>query len=221
MYNEEGNIRPVVASAFSVLSEITPEFEIVIVNDGSTDKTLAVAHELAASDPRIRVVNHEKNLGYGAALRSGLAACKYDLIFQCDGDSQFDIREIHRLLPYINDFDFVVGYRIKRMDPAFRKLEALFYRTLLRVMFGLKLRDTNCAFKLFKKKITDQLKLETSGAIINGEIFIKARKLGYTRIKEIGVNHYPRKVGSQTGAKPGVLWDALISIISLWIQTRK
>jgi len=107
------------------------------------------------------------------------------------------------------------------MDPILRKLEALFYRFLLLVMFGLNLKDANCAFKLFKKEIMDQLKLESKGAIINGEIFVKARKLGYSRIKEAGVHHYPRKIGSQTGAKPKVLWEALVSIVSLWIRTRK
>lgn len=218
MYNEEGNIRQVVNSAFSVLNKITPEFEIIIVNDGSRDKTREIANELAAANNRIRVVNHEKNQGYGAALRSGFAVCKYPLIFQCDGDNQYDIRDIQGLLPYIKEHDFVVGYRIKRMDPFARKVEALFYRFLLLVMFGLKIRDANCAFKLFKKELMDQLELETNGAIINGEIFVKARKLGFSKIKEVGVHHFPRKAGSQTGAKPKVLFEALISIIRLWMR---
>jgi glycosyltransferase involved in cell wall biosynthesis len=221
MYNEGGNIRQIAASAASVLSKHCEEYEVVFVNDGSQDKTKEIAEELAGKDNRIKVVNHEKNQGYGAALRSGFAACKYDIIFQSDGDNQFDLEEVDRLLPYIDDYDFVVGYRIKRRDPFYRILDALWYRFLLWLLFGLKIRDANCAFKLFKKKIMDQLKLESKGAIINGEIFIKARRLGYIKIKEVGVHHYPRKIGEQTGANPGVLWEALLSILRLWLVARK
>jgi glycosyltransferase involved in cell wall biosynthesis len=221
MYNEEGNIRQVVTSAVSVLSKRCEEFEVIIINDGSRDKTREIAEGIASKDRRIKVVNHEKNQGYGAALRSGFAACKHDIIFQCDGDNQYNLEEIDKLLPHINHFDFVVGYRIKRQDPFYRTLEALWYRFLLWAMFGFKLRDANCAFKLFKKNIMDQLDLESKGAIINGEIFIKARKLGFNKIKEVGVHHYPRKTGKQTGAKPKVLWEALVSIIRLWLVTRK
>jgi len=220
MYNEEGNVRKVVSSAVSVLSSRADEFEVIVVDDGSEDRTRRIAEEMAAQDRRIRVVSHDKNRGYGAALRSGLAACRYELIFQCDGDDQYDLNEIDRLLPYLDGHDFVVGYRIKRKDPFYRTLEALWYRFLLRILFGIRLRDANCAFKLFKKGVIDKLELVSNGAIINGEIFIKARKLGYGRIKEVGVAHYPRKIGSQTGAQPRVLWEALVSIVRLWLAAR-
>lgn len=220
MYNEEGNVRKVVSSAVSVLSGRVDEFEVIVVDDGSRDRTRLIAEELAAQDPRIRVVSHEQNRGYGAALRSGLAACRYELIFQCDGDDQYDLNEIDRLLPFVDGHDFVVGYRVKRRDPFYRVLESLWYRCLLLLLFGLRVRDANCAFKIFKKNITDRLKLECNGAIINGEIFIKARKLGFNRIKEVGVHHYPRMIGSQTGAKPRVLWEALMAIIRLWLAAR-
>ena len=191
MYNEEDNIRNVVCAALSVLSKRFKIFEIIIVNDGSTDGTQKIAEELIKLDQRVKLVNHEKNQGYGAALRSGFAASNYEVIFQADGDGQYDLEEIDRLLPHINDNDFVVGYRIKRADPFYRILEAFWYRFLLNIMFHLDLRDTNCAFKLFKKDIMDQLKLESNGAIINGEIFIKARQLGFKKIKEVGVNRIP------------------------------
>ena len=220
MYNEEGNIREVVSSAISVLSKRFEEFELIIVNDGSRDRTKEIAEEFASKDNRVKVVNHEENQGYGAALRSGFSACKYDIIFQCDGDNQYNLEEIDKLLPYINECDFVIGYRMKRSDPFYRTLEALWYRFLLWAMFGLKLRDANCAFKLFKKRIIDRLDLESRGGIINGEVFVKARKLGYHKIKEVGVHHYPRKAGKQTGAKPKVLWEALVSILHLWLAMR-
>jgi glycosyltransferase involved in cell wall biosynthesis len=218
MFNEEGNIESVVRQAHAVLVNRTEEFEIIIVNDGSADRTRELAEKLSLADRRIRVVNHSKNLGYGAALKSGFAACRYEIIFQADGDNQFDLAEIDRLLPYIKDHDFVVGYRIERKDPFYRRLEGNFYRLLLALLFGLKLKDANCAFKLFKKKIMDKIKIETSGALINGEIFIKARALGYKKIKEVGVSHYPRKVGRQTGAQPQVLWNALLTILTLWFR---
>lgn len=221
MYNEAENIRQVISTAVAVLSKRFAEFEVIIVNDGSGDKTGAIAAELASQDSRVRVVNHEVNQGYGAALRSGFAACRYDLVFQCDGDDQYDLAEIDKLLPFIGEYDFVIGYRLKRRDPFYRVLEALWYRFLLWLLFGLKLRDANCAFKLFKKKIIDQLELGAKGAIINGEIFVKAGKLRYKKIKEVGVNHYARLKGKQTGAKLTVLWEAWVAIIDLWLKTRK
>ncbi len=221
MYNEEGNVRKVVCSALAVLSKRFKTFEIIIVNDGSTDGTKTIAEELTRLDQRIKLVNHERNQGYGAALRSGFTASKHEVIFQADGDGQYDLDEIDRLVPYINDNDFVVGYRLKRADPFYRTLEALWYRFLLKALFGLSLKDANCAFKLFKKGIIDRLQLGSNGAIINGEIFVKAGRLGFKKIKEVGVNHYPRKAGRQTGAKLRVLWEAWAAIWQLWWSVRR
>jgi len=112
----------------------------------------------------------------------------------------------------------VIGYRIKRSDPVYRSWEAGFYRFMLALLFNIHIKDANCAFKLFKKRIMDQIKIGTSGALINGEIFIKARALGFSKIKEVGVKHYPRRAGKQTGAKPKVLWNALFTLFSLWFR---
>ncbi|MFA4905305.1 MAG: glycosyltransferase family 2 protein [Candidatus Margulisiibacteriota bacterium] len=220
MYNEEGNVESVVRQAVMVLEKRVEEFEIIIVNDGSTDRTRELAEKLAREDKRIKVVNHSKNLGYGAALNSGFSASRFEIIFQADGDNQFDLSELDRLLPFIEQSDFVIGYRGKRQDPFYRIWEGELYRFLLGILFGLFLKDANCAFKLFKKKIISQIKIETTGALINGEIFIKARALGFSKIKEVGVTHYPRKIGKQTGAKPAVLWNALVSIVWLWLRYR-
>lgn len=220
MYNEEGNVESVVRQAVAVLEKRAEEFEVIVVNDGSTDRTRELAEKLAQSDKRIKVVNHPKNLGYGSALNSGFSASRHETIFQADGDNQFDLSELDRLLPFIEEFDFVIGFRERRQDPFYRIWEGKLYRFLLGILFGLRLKDANCAFKLFKKKIMDRIKIETSGALINGEIFIKARALGYSKIKEVGVTHYPRKAGKQTGAKIGVLWNALLSILFLWWRYR-
>ena len=217
MYNEESNVQAVVTEAVQILEGRTDEFEVIIVDDGSSDQTAEIAASLAAQDSRVKVVSHQVNQGYGAALRSGLAASQYEIIFQCDGDRQYHLEEIDKLLPYINDNDFVVGYRLKRQDPFYRSLEASFYKFMLWLLFRFSLKDTNCAFKLFKKSIVSQLTIESNGAIINGEIFVKARKLGFNKIKQVGVHHYPRETGKQTGAKPKVLWEALVSIFRLWL----
>ncbi|MBI5699487.1 glycosyltransferase family 2 protein [Candidatus Saganbacteria bacterium] len=220
MYNEEGNVESVVRQAVMVLEKRAEEFEVIIINDGSTDRTRELAEKMAKTDKRIKLVSHPKNLGYGAALNSGFSASRFEVIFQADGDNQFDLSELDRLLPFIEEFDFVIGFRERRQDPLYRIWEGNLYRFLLGIMFGLRLKDANCAFKLFKKLIMDKIKSSTSGALINGEIFIKARALGFSKIKEVGVTHYPRKTGKQTGAKPGVLWNALISILYLWRRYR-
>lgn len=215
MYNEESNIAQVVSTANSVLSMITPKYEIVIVDDGSKDQTSKIAEKLAQKDPKVKVISHSSNRGYGAALRTGFAACQYEIIFQSDGDNQFYLEEINKLLPYVDKYDFVVGYRFKRQDPWYRKIIATFYRLTLLIIFGIKLKDVNCAFKIFKKNIMSQINLQTSGAIINSEVFVRARRKGYNKIKEVGVNHRPREKGRQTGASFKVLMEALISFIRL------
>ena len=214
-YNEEKNLEALTNSATNFLQTISDQYEIIIVNDGSKDRTREIAETLSKKDPHVKVYNHETNYGYGAALKTGFKNSIYDYIFFTDGDNQFDIKEIGGLLPYAEKFDIVAGYRINRRDNFMRRLNALSFKFLVRVLFGLKIRDLNCAFKLFKKKVIDSIEIDSTGAFINAEILIKAKKNGFT-LKEVGVTHYPRQWGSQTGANPKVIFKAFYELFKLY-----
>jgi glycosyltransferase involved in cell wall biosynthesis len=211
-HNEEANLRGLVEEALEVLPAIADAFEIVIVNDGSRDATASIADELTAAHPGVvRAVHHHTNLGYGAALLSGFRAARNDLIAFTDGDRQFRVEDLRRLterLAGADNPDVVVGYRIKRADPLVRTLYARAYRFANRVWFGLKVRDVDCAAKLFRRSALDGLAVESGGAFFSAELLIKLRAAGRT-IVEVGIPHYPRTAGSATGAKPSVVFRAV------------
>lgn len=214
-HNEEPNIRTVVEEAKSVLPTAFSDYEVIVVNDGSRDRTLEIAEAMASEDPHVRVVNHPVNRGYGAALTSGFNAATGDYIMFMDSDRQFDINDIHRLTPYVPDYDIVAGYRIKRNDPAHRLLNAKLFGLAVTLMFGIKIRDIDCAFKIFRADVLRGINLESPGALINTEILAKAGVQGRT-ITQVGVNHYPRLEGEQSGASLKVVIRAFLEIIRLW-----
>jgi glycosyltransferase involved in cell wall biosynthesis len=214
MYNEEGNIELAVRRAHEVLGPLTSAYEIIIVNDGSTDRTGEIAVRLARESPRVRVVAHENNLGYGAALRSGIGAARLPLIFYTDGDNQFDLGELPSLLPLLAGAHIVTGYRFNRQDGLIRLLNARIFNFASGLLFGFCVKDINCAFKIYRKEIFSRMRLLTTGAIIDLEILAKAKSLGY-RIREVGVSHYPRRAGSQTGARSSVILRAMREILRL------
>lgn len=219
MYNEEGNIEEAVGRALAVLPRFADTFEVILVNDGSRDATGERAEALAARDSRVRVVHHPTNQGYGAALQSGIRASRFEWIFYTDGDNQFDLNEIGRLLPLRRGHEIVTGYRIDRRDPWIRKANAWVFGTAVAILFGLRYRDVDCAFKLYRRSIFDGMKLASKGALIDVEIFARARKAG-ARIAEVGVHHYPRTAGSQTGAKLSVIVRAFRELFALWTELR-
>ena len=212
-HNEAANVRGLVAEALTTLPTLADRFEIIVVDDGSTDLTAAIAEELATTHPEVRVVHHATNLGYGAALRSGFAAALYDFIAFTDGDRQFHVADLGRLIdamgpPGPNAADVVVGYRIKRADPLVRTLYANAYRLANRIFFGLSVRDVDCACKLFRRAALEGIAVESGGAFFSAELLIKLRAIG-RRIGQVGVPHYPRTAGSPTGAKPQVVFRAM------------
>ena len=211
-HNEEANLEPLVEEALGALPEIAERFEIVIVNDGSRDRTQAIADELTAAHPGVvRAVHHPTNLGYGAALRSGLGAARYELVAFTDGDRQFRVIDVGRLTARLLEPDapdVVVGYRIKRADPLIRTVYARLYRLANRIFFGLRARDVDCACKLFRRPALDDLRVESGGAFFSAELLIKLGALGRS-IVEVGVPHHPRTAGSPTGAKPSVILRAV------------
>lgn len=224
-HNEAANIEALVAEALRELPSLADEFEIIAVDDGSRDATPEIADRLAAADARVRVVHHEINRGYGAAVRSGLRAARYDLVSFTDGDRQFRVADLARLIERMaqpDKPDVVAGYRLKRADPFIRTAYARAYRLALNIFYRLGVRDVDCAFKLFRRAALDGVRLESGGAFMSAELLIKLRKRG-RRIVEVGVPHYPRTAGSPTGAKPSVIFRAMRDFwrlrVRLWLNS--
>ena len=175
-YNEEANVERMVHDFRAILPQVAEDYEIIIVNDGSKDRTREIADRLVKEDPRVRAVHHEKNQGYGAAVRSGIKACTKEYLFFTDGDGQFDVSQLSNLVPLLPDYDGVIGFRLNRQDPWIRKLNAWAWNRLVRLMLGLKVRDIDCAFKLFHRKIFEEIELESSGAMISTEMLVKIKR---------------------------------------------
>jgi len=211
-HNEEANLAALVEEALATLPGLADTFEIIAVDDGSRDGTARVAEALAERHPGVvRLVRHPVNLGYGAAVRSGFGAARYELIAFTDGDRQFKVADLGGLIDRIGAAgspDVVVGYRIKRADPLVRTLYARVYRLANRIFFGLRVTDVDCACKLFRREALDGLRVESGGAFFSAELLIKLEAAG-RRVAEVGVPHYPRTAGSATGAKPAVVLRAV------------
>jgi glycosyltransferase involved in cell wall biosynthesis len=219
-YNEQDNVTTTAEKALSVLEKVVVEFEVIIVNDGSSDSTGQIADEIAGRDSRVKVVHHRTNFGYGAALKSGFKAATKELVFYTDGDGQFDINELPPLLPLMGQYDIVSCYRLNRQDPFIRKINAWCWTKLVCLLFAMKIRDIDCAFKLYKREIFDNIKLSSTGALIDTEILAKAVRRGYT-ITQKGVHHYPRTAGAQTGANLKVILRAFKELFKLHGQIRR
>jgi glycosyltransferase involved in cell wall biosynthesis len=215
-FNEEPNIERVVRACSEYLDGLPIDYELLVVNDGSSDRTAEILKTLSASFPRLKPLHHPQNRGYGAALRTGFDAAEKSFVFYMDGDGQFDIRNLDALLPLATDEDNIVtGFRIDRSDPFIRRLNAkLFGGFLVRLLLGVRVKDLNCAFKLIPKKVLDSIALESTGALINAELYGRAIRRGFG-IKEVGVRHYPREAGVQTGAHLSVILRAFYELFRL------
>ena len=219
-YNEQDNVTRTVELALAVLEKVSADFEVIIVDDGSSDATGQIADTMATKDSRIKVVHHPTNLGYGAALQSGFKAAAKKLVFYTDGDGQFDIGELPPLLPLIEQYDIVSCYRLNRQDNLIRKINGWGWTKLVCLLFGMKIRDIDCAFKLYKREIFDNINLVSAGALIDAEILARAVRKGYT-VTQRPVHHYPRRAGKQTGANLRVILRAFKELFKLWNQIRK
>lgn len=217
-HNEEANIESLVAEALETLPSLADRFEIIAVDDGSTDATGRLADELAARHPDlVRAVHHPVNRGYGAALRSGFAAARYDLIAFTDGDRQFKVADIGRLTARSAEPDapdVVVGFRIKRADALIRTAYARAFRLANRTFFGLRVTDVDGACKLFRRAALADIRVESDGAFFSAELIIKLRAAGHS-VVEVGVPHYARTAGAATGARPAVVLRAIRDFWSL------
>jgi glycosyltransferase involved in cell wall biosynthesis len=219
-WNEEKNIEKVVESAIPIVKNITDKWEILIIDDGSSDSTFEKAEELAKKHKNIRVVSHTPNRGYGAALKEGFENSKYDYVVFTDGDGQFDFSEINKFIEKIENADIVIGYRKVRKDNFIRHILMNMLKVWDFVFFGFKFKDIDCGFKMFKRDALGEiLPLRSEGAMITTEILAKAvrKKL---KIKEVEVIHYPREHGDQSGANIPVIVRAVLESLILWWDLR-
>lgn len=214
-YNEAENIAKTVTDADKVLKKVAKEYEILVVEDGSKDNTAQIVKELMRRNKTLRMIQHQPNRGYGGAFKSGLYSSKYELVSFIDSDNQFDYSEISKFLPHIDKFDLVIGYRLKRKDSFLRSLNAFIWKLWIYFLFGLWVKDIDCAFKLIKKSVINSIQLETESALTSAEFLIKAKQKGFT-LKQIGVHHYPRTAGQQTGANLKVILRAFKESLKLW-----
>jgi glycosyltransferase involved in cell wall biosynthesis len=218
-YNEAQNISLVVSDFLAVLPQISHRYEIIIINDGSIDQTKKMASQIAKKHPQVKVVNHLKNLGYGAAVQSGIKASGYEWIFFTDGDHQFDVKELVTFVPYSRDYQVIIGYRHKRADGWLRSFNARVFKLFINILYRLHVKDIDCAFKLFHQSAIKPLTLQSDGAMISTEILYRLKKK-HVRFKQLPVNHFPRKFGQPTGNNLKVVIKAGIEAFSLYYQLK-
>ena len=216
-YNDSGTIASLVISARQTAASLTPDFEVIVINDGSADTTAQIVDELARTYPEVRVVHHPRNRGYGAALRSGFAAATRDLVFYTDGDAQYDPSEMVILWNALrSDVDLVNGYKISRSDPMHRILIGRIYHHTVKLLFGLRVRDVDCDFRLLRRSIFERVALERSSGVICLEMMKKIQDAGF-RIAEVPVHHYHRAYGKSQFFNFRRLFKTVLDVAALWI----
>ncbi len=217
--NEEANITSTVLKALGVLKKLDlKKYEIILVDDGSLDKSGEIADQLALKCPEIRVI-HQENGGYGCALKTGFYNAKFDWVVYTDSDGQFDFSEVDKFIEKTDSSDLIYGYRLKRQDHFLRLVTAKGWALSLFLFFGLQMKDVDCGFKMISKKVLDKIApLEsTRGGMINAEIVIKAKQNKF-KIVQVGVNHYPRLAGNPTGVHLRVIIQSYIDLFRLWMK---
>ena len=217
-YNEAENVGNTIEKSLAVVKPLKCDYEIIIVDDGSRYGTSGIVANYTEKNPHVILIQHEKNLGYGGALQTGFKSCKYGLVFFSDCDRQFDLNELNDFIEKMahdKKIDAVIGYRLKRADPLMRRLNAFGWKLWGRILFGLKVKDVDCAFKLFKREVIKNIEFESSGALISTELLVKTNKMGY-KVVQSGVHHYPRMAGQQTGAKLSVIMKAFYESFKLF-----
>jgi glycosyltransferase involved in cell wall biosynthesis len=220
-YNDGGTIPSMVLTARMTLRQLTDDYEIIVVNDGSADYTAEVLEELASLYPELRVIHHEQNRGYGGALCTGFRSATKDLIFYTDGDAQYDPRELTRLYEvWSDDVDFVNGYKISRSDPLHRIIIGRLYHWTVKLAFGLRLRDVDCDFRLMRRAIFDTIHLESDSGVICVELTKKVQDAGF-RIAEVPVHHYHRAYGKSQFFNFRRIWRTGKQLWALWWELRR
>lgn len=224
-YNEETNLEILVKKALRIIPKLASKYELIVVNDGSYDQSAAVLKQLQAKHPQIKVIEHNRNLGYGEALKTGIAQGRYEWTFWTDSDLQFDLSELSYFVQSALDGNsIVIGYRKNRSEGWGRKLNAQLFKLYIDLLFRLHVKDVDCAFKLIKSDLLKKLQLSSGSAFTSTEILYRLKKQGHS-FKEIGVNHYPRIYGNPTGAKITVIlkacFEALLTYLTIKVSSLK
>lgn len=222
-YNEESNLPRMVEDVLEKAGALSADLEVIIVDDGSRDRTAAVGRELAQRHPAVRLVSHPQNRGYGAAVWTGLTSAQKETIFFTDSDRQFDLAELGKLAAALDDADLAVGYRSPRRDPFMRRLNGWGWSRLVTLLFGYTARDIDCAFKLMRRSVVDRLReqVQSRGAAFSAELLVRAKAEGF-RILEVPIHgHRPRVAGSPTGARPAVIFRAFRELLSFRATLRR
>jgi len=217
-FNDAENLQVLVLRADEALRRLAGDFEIIVVDDGSTDHTSIVLDSLQQQCPSLRVVRHQRNLGYGAALQSGFRNARKELVFYTDADGQYDVREIGKLLPLLSlDQDVVTGYKIRRADSAHRTLIGKLYHSLVKTLFGLKVRDVDCDFRLIRRRVLEAVPLTCRSGAICVELMCQIERAGF-RVTEVPVNHYPRSSGRSQFFRLAPVARTVLDILRLWVR---
>ena len=218
-YNEEAVLPVALGEAVEALEDLCEVWELVVVDDGSTDRTPEILREWSTAEPRIRVVTQPENSGYSRALIRGFSECRYETIFYTDADAQFDLHDIRDLYPHLSECDMVTGYRVGRRDRWFRFVTSGVYNYLQGWVLGLRVRDVNCAFKLFRRSFFERVQLASDGFLIDAELYARAQKAGLTWT-QVGVRHRPRELGTTT-VKIATIVETLRELRALARQVRR
>ena len=216
-HNEEKVIAASVGAMVETLEGLGADYEVIVVDDGSRDRTADIVAGLSPSNPHVRLVSHQSNRGYGAALWTGFTSATKELVFLTDSDKQFDVAELREFLPLLDGADLVIGYREPRADPLIRRLNGWGWNAIVRLLFGYTARDVDCAFKLFRRRVLDHVNVHATGATFSAELLVKARRLGFV-VRERRASHFPRPAGTPTGAKPAVILRAFRELLRLRLQ---
>lgn len=218
-FNEAQNIPELVGQSLQLIPQVAQKFELIIVNDGSTDNTKKISKQLVEQYSQVRLVSHRENRGYGAALQTGFKKSQYDWIFFTDGDLQFNIKELKKFIKYTDKYQAIIGYRTKRAEGTIRAFNARLFKLYIDSLFRVHVKDIDCAFKLFRAEKIKSIKLFSTGAFVSAEFLYKLKKQGVA-FKQVAVKHYPRKFGEPTGANPKVIIKGVMDALKLYLKMK-